>query len=80
MNKKVYGVYLELIGSRVCNLLIKEKNIDENIAIELFISSNIYKVLSDEDTGLISVSPNKIYDLLIEELRKNGKLNGYIKV
>ena len=80
MNKYVFGVYLELVGSRVCNLLIKDKNIDENIAIELFISSNIYKVLSDEDTGLISVSPNKIYDLLIEELRKNGKLNGYIKV
>ena len=27
MNKKLWGVYLELVGAKVCSLLIQENNI-----------------------------------------------------
>lgn len=68
MNKKVYGVYLELIGSRVCELLINNDNMKENDAITLFLSSSLYKLLSDESIGLINYSPYKLYDMLKEEI------------
>ena len=68
MNKKVYGVYLELIGSRVCELLINNDNMKENDAITLFLSSSLYKLLSDESIGLINYSPDKLYDMLKEEI------------
>lgn len=56
MNKKVYGVYLELLGSRVCELLINNDNLKENDAITLFLSFSLYKLLSDESIGLINYS------------------------
>lgn len=68
MNKKVYGVYLELLGSRVCELLINNDNMKENDAITLFLSSSLYKLLSDESIGLINYSPYKLYDMLKEEI------------
>ena len=68
MNKKVYGVYLELIGSKVCELLINNDNMKENDAITLFLSSSLYKLLSDESIGLINYSPYKLYDMLKEEI------------
>ena len=68
MNKKVYGVYLELLGSRVCELLINNDNMEENDAITLFLSSSLYKLLSDESIGLINYSPYKLYDMLKEEI------------
>lgn len=68
MNKKVYGVYLELIGSRVCELLINNDNMKENDAITLFLSSPLYELLSDESIGLINYSPYKLYDMLKEEI------------
>ena len=68
MNKKVYGVYLELIGSKVCELLINNDNMEENDAITLFLSSSLYKLLSDESIGLINYSPYKLYDMLKEEI------------
>ena len=68
MNKKVYGVYLELLGSRVCELLINNDNMEENDAITLFLSSSLYELLSDESIGLINYSPYKLYDMLKEEI------------
>ena len=68
MNKKVYGVYLELLGSRVCELLINNDNMKENDAITLFLSSKLYELLSDESIGLINYSPYKLYDMLKEEI------------
>ena len=68
MNKKVYGVYLELLGSRVCELLINNDNMKENDAITLFLSSKLYEMLSDESIGLINYSPYKLYDMLKEEI------------
>ena len=68
MNKKVYGVYLELLGARVCELLINNDNMEENDAITLFLSSSLYKLLSDESIGLINYSPYKLYDMLKEEI------------
>ena len=68
MIKKVYGVYLELIGSKVCELLINNDNMKENDAITLFLSSSLYKLLSDESIGLINYSPYKLYDMLKEEI------------
>ena len=68
MNKKVYGVYLELIGSKVCELLINNDNMKENDAITLFLSSSLYELLSDESIGLINYSPYKLYDMLKEEI------------
>ena len=68
MNKKVYGVYLELLGSRVCELLINNNNMKENDAITLFLSSKLYELLSDESIGLINYSPYKLYDMLKEEI------------
>ena len=67
MNKKVFGVYIELIGYRVCELLIKEKNISENEAINLFVSSNVYDKLSDSKSELIMYNPDKIYQMLLQE-------------
>ena len=68
MNKKVYGVYLELLGSRVCELLINNDNMKEKYAITLFLSSSLYELLSDESIGLINYSPYKLYDMLKEEI------------
>lgn len=68
MNKKVYGVYLELLGSRVCELLINNDNMKENASITLFLSSKLYELLSDESIGLINYSPYKLYDMLKEEI------------
>ena len=68
MNKKVYGVYLELLGSRVCELLINNDKMKENDAITLFLSSKLYELLSDESIGLINYSPYKLYDMLKEEI------------
>ena len=68
MNKKVYGVYLELLGSRVCELLINNDKMKENDAITLFLSSKLYEMLSDESIGLINYSPYKLYDMLKEEI------------
>ena len=68
MNKKVYGVYLELLGSRVCELLINNDNMKENDSITLFLSSKLYEMLSDESIGLINYSPYKLYDMLKEEI------------
>ena len=68
MNKKVYGVYLELLGSRVCELLINNDNMKENDSITLFLSSKLYELLSDESIGLINYSPYKLYDMLKEEI------------
>lgn len=68
MNKKVYGVYLELLGSRVCELLINNDKMKENDAITLFLSSELYELLSDESIGLINYSPYKLYDMLKEEI------------
>ena len=68
MNKKVYGVYLELLGSRVCELLINNDNMKENDAITLFLSSKLYEMLSDESIGLINYSSYKLYDMLKEEI------------
>ena len=78
MNKKVYGVYLELLGSRVCELLINNDNMKENDAITLFLSSKLYELLSDESIGLINYSPYKLYDMLKEEIGE--WLYGSIKV
>ena len=68
MNKKVYGVYLELLGSRVCELLINNDNMKENDSITLFLSSKLYELLSDESIGLINYSPYKLYDMLKDEI------------
>ena len=68
MNKKVYGVYLELLGSRVCELLINNDKMKENDAITLFLSSKLYEMLSDESIGLINYSSYKLYDMLKEEI------------
>ena len=68
MNKKVYGVYLELLGSRVCELLINNDNMKENDSITLFLSSKLYELLSDESIGLINYSPYQLYDMLKEEI------------
>ena len=68
MNKKVYGVYLELLGSRVCELIINNDKMKENDAITLFLSSKLYEMLSDESIGLINYSPYKLYDMLKEEI------------
>ena len=78
MNKKVYGVYLELLGSRVCELLINNDNMKENDSITLFLSSKLYELLSDESIGLINYSPYKLYDMLKEEIGE--WLYGSIKV
>lgn len=68
MNKKVYGVYLELLGSRVCELLINNDKMKGNDSITLFLSSKLYELLSDESIGLINYSPYKLYDMLKEEI------------
>ena len=68
MNKKVYGVYLELLGSRVCELLINNDSMKENDSITLFLSSKLYELLSDESIGLINYSPYKLYDMLKDEI------------
>ena len=68
MNKKVYGIYLELIGARICELLIKNDNMKENDAITLLLSSSLYELMNDEEIGLLNYSPYKLYDMLKEEI------------
>lgn len=68
MNEKVFGIYIELIGYRICELLIKEKKYNENDAINLFVSSKIYDVLSDVNSELFMYNPDKIYRMLLEEI------------
>ncbi|MCL2443963.1 MAG: hypothetical protein FWD13_10950 [Treponema sp.] len=52
----------------VIQTLIKNNDISEEKAVDFYFSSNTYKQLSDETTGLLNKSWKEIYDLIKLEL------------
>lgn len=62
---------IEYITQEIVILLVKEKKIEYDQAMNLFYSSKIYEKLIDSETGLYLESTPYIYDLFKEEL-KNG--------
>lgn len=62
---------IEYITQEIVMLVVKEKKIEYDQAMNLFYSSKIYEKLIDSETGLYLESTPYIYDLFKEEL-KNG--------
>jgi len=56
------------INDVITQSLIKDNDITEEKAIDLYFSSNLYKQLTDETTGLYKKTWEEIYELLKQEL------------
>ena len=61
---------LSLLGidDAVIQSLIKNNDISEDKAVDLYFSSNTYKQLNDETTGLFKKSWEEIFNLLKQEI------------
>jgi len=62
---------LSLLGfdDIIIQTIIKNENVSEKKAIDLYFSSNTYRLLTDETTDLINKSWEEIYELLKHELK-----------
>ena len=69
INKKADLLLLN-IDDAIIQSLIMDKGISEKNALDMYFSSNIYKQLADETTGLFQKSWEEIYDLLQQEIDK----------
>lgn len=62
---------LESITQEIIMVLVKDKSVEFDQAMNMFYSSSIYEKLIDVETGLYLESTPYIYDLLKDEL-ENG--------
>ena len=71
VNKKT-DTFLLGIDDAIIQSLVNDKGISEKKALDIYFSSNTYKQLSDEAAGLFPESWEEVYDLLKQEMAKNG--------
>ena len=64
---------MEYITQDIVVLLMKDRGLDVDEAINLFYSSIVFEKLHDEETGLYLEGSLYVYDLLLNELA-NGVL------
>lgn len=73
MDKKKFESMLILIVPDVVKLIVKNNQIDEINASDMFYSSKVYEKLEQEDTKLWHLSPLTLYNMFKEE-QKTGEV------
>ncbi len=69
MDKQINITFLkEEICKEIVSYIIQDENLDYDIAIDKFYSSETFKKLSDNETGLYLESSAYIYSLFKQEL------------
>jgi hypothetical protein len=64
---------LVFLVPQILSLIIKEYNVDDEKAAEMFYSSELYKGLEEEQTKLWHLSANALFEMFKEE-RETGKI------
>lgn len=70
---KEFQAVLQIIVSRLVQLIAKKMNLSDEDALNLLYSSKLYEKLEHEETKVWHLSVPTLYDLLIEE-RESGKI------
>ncbi|MDR1158011.1 MAG: hypothetical protein LBK75_06845 [Oscillospiraceae bacterium] len=73
MDEKRFSSQLFLITPQVIGLIAEKSQMDEEKAIELFYTSELYAGLEDEQTKLWHLSPLALFEMFCEE-REIGKI------
>lgn len=71
MEREKFVALLCLIVPQVIELIVKNNNIDEILATNLFYSSKVYAVLEEEETKVWHFSPMCLFDMFSQE-QKTG--------
>ena len=70
MSKEDIQFNIECISADVTKMLMEEYGWDIRTAMDAFLSSNTFRKLEREGTGLYFQSPAYIYEMLADELTK----------
>ncbi len=66
-----HNIVRTVILPDVINKIQEKYNVDENIALEMFYTSHIGKLFSEDESGLYGQSPNYIFSLFVEDFRES---------
>ncbi|MBU3091718.1 hypothetical protein K2F40_09800 [Clostridium sp. CM028] len=70
---KEFQAILQVIVSRLVQIIAKEMNISDKDALNNFYSSKLYEKLEQEETKVWHLSVPTLYSLYVEEI-KTGKI------
>ena len=70
---KEFEVILQVIVSRLVQMIAKEKNVSDKEALNDLYSSKLYEKLEQEETKLWHLSVPTLYSLFIDEI-ETGKI------
>ena len=73
MGKDRLPTVLIILVPQILELVMREYNIDDEKAVEILYSSELYKGLEDEETKLWHLSAHALFEMLQEELA-TGKI------
>ena len=73
MEKNKLSTALIFLVPQILELIIKEHDVDDEKATEMFYTSELYKGLEDEETKLWHLSAHALYEMYQEELT-TGKI------
>lgn len=76
MTQEQLPTFLAIISPQVLSLLMNDKDISEQEAMQIFYNSELYATLEQEESKLWHLSANALYTLLAEELL-TGKITYY---
>jgi len=76
MTQEQLPTFLAIISPQVLSLLMNDKDISEQEAMQIFYNSELYATLEQEESKLWHLSANALYILLAEELL-TGKITYY---
>lgn len=68
MNEDQFSAMLAIIVPPIIDLIIKNSNVSDDIAISRFYQSRLYQELSDESSKLWHYSPLTLYTMYQDEL------------
>lgn len=67
IDKGQFDILLPAITSTVFHMIVEKRDIPENEALGLFLSSEVYSLLEDSKTGIWHYSPLMLMSLLEDE-------------
>lgn len=68
MNEDQFSAMLGILVPPIIEQIIKNSNVDDEVAVSHFYQSRLYKELSDESTKLWHYSPMTLYTMYQDEL------------
>ena len=68
MNEDRLSVVLIVLVPQIVELILNEYKVDDERAIEMFYSSELYKGLEEEETKLWHLSAHALFEMFQEEL------------